>query len=152
VADDYNDFTKDRKGAALANAKFEIYNNKMELVDTVKTEGRNGIATSAYLPLGVYGIKEVSSPDYYFTDGEMFYAELKIHDDLVKFRVENTPVHLEVSVEKRGVGEAQAGSSIYYDFSKIRNNSNVPLSEFYLRDILPTEAVRLEKIWTGVWN
>jgi hypothetical protein len=124
----------------------------MELVDTIETDRKTGVATSDYLPLGVYGIKEVTSPDYYFTDGEMFYAELKIHDDLVKFKVENEPVHIETSVEKRGVAEAMAGSVIYYDLTGIENKSNVPLEEFYIHDILPTEAVRLEKLWTGVWS
>ena len=141
-----------KDGAALKGAKFEIYNNKMELVDTIITEGKNGVATSKGLPLGVYGIKEISAPDYYITDGEMFFAEIKIHDDLIKFKVENTPVGLEVTVEKRGIAEVQAGGSMFYDFSNIQNNSNVPLEEFYLHDILPTEAVRLEKLWTGVWS
>jgi len=152
VASDYNEITKDKENAALKNAIFKIYDNKMNLVDTIETEGRNGIATSKQLPLGVYGIKEVSSPDYYITDGEMFYAEIKVHDDLVKFKVLNKPVELETSVEKRGIAETQAGASIVYDLSNIKNGSNVELSEFYIRDVLPTEAVRLEKFWTGVWS
>ena len=123
----------------------------MELVDTIKSD-RNGLCTSEYLPLGVYGVKEVSSPDYFITDGEMFYAELKIHDDLVKFKVVNKPVYVETTVEKRGNVEAMAGDSIYYDYTNIENKSDGVLEEFYLRDILPTDAVRLEKIWTGVWN
>ena len=90
----------------------------MELVDTIKSD-RNGLCSSDYLPLGVYGIKEVSSPDYFITDGEMFYAELKIHDDLVKFKVVNKPVHVETTVEKRGNVEAMAGDSIYYDFTNV---------------------------------
>ena len=64
----------------------------------------------------------------------------------------NTPVELGVTVEKRGIAEVQAGTSMFYDFSNIQNGSNVPLNEFYLHDILPTEVVRLEKIWTGVWS
>jgi len=151
VSSGYNDLTKDKEGASLKGAEFEIYNNKMELVDTIESD-KSGLCTSDYLPLGVYGIKEVSSPDYFITDGEMFYAELKIHDDLVKFKVVNKPVHLETSIDKRGVVEAMAGSSILYDFSNIENKSNVPLEEFYWHDVLPTEAVRLEKIWTGVWS
>lgn len=151
VSSSYNDLTKDKEGTALKGAKFEIYNNKMELVDTIESD-KNGLCTSDYLPLGVYGIKEVSCPNYYISDGERFYAELKIHDDLVKFKVVNKPVHIETSVEKRGVVEAMAGSSIYYDFTGIENKSNVPLKEFYWHDVLPIEAVRLEKIWTGVWN
>jgi uncharacterized surface anchored protein len=152
VAAAYNDITKDKEGDALGGAVFAIYDNQMNLVDTIKTDRRTGVATSADLPLGVYGIKETSSPAYYFTDGEMFYAEIKIHNDLVEFKVENEPVHLGTSVEKRGVAETQAGDSIYYDFTGIENKSNVPLEEFYIHDILPTEAVRLEKIWTGMWN
>jgi len=151
VSSGYNDLTKAKDGAALKGAEFEIYDNQMNLVDTIESD-KNGLCTSDYLPLGVYGIKEVSSPDYFLTDGEMFYAELKIHDDLVKFKVVNKPVHIETSVEKRGVVEAMAGSSIFYDFTGIENKSNVPLEEFYWHDVLPTEAVRLEKIWTGVWS
>jgi len=152
VSSGFNDLTKDREGAGLRGATFEIYNNRMELVDTITTEGRQGIATSKPLPLGVYGIVEVSSPDYFLTDREMFYAEIKIHDDLIRFRVLNDPVDLEVSVEKRGIAEVQPGNVMYYELRDIRNSSNVPLREFYLRDILPTEAVRLQKIWTGVWS
>ena len=94
----------------------------------------------------------MSSPDYFITDGEMFFAEIKVHNDLIRFRVLNDPVELDVSVEKRGISEVQAGSVMYYELRDIRNNSNVPLSEFYLRDLLPTEAVRLERIWTGIWS
>ena len=32
------------------------------------------------------------------------------------------------------------------------NNSNVPLEDFYIHDKLPTDSVRLEKVWTGVWS
>ena len=44
------------------------------------------------------------------------------------------------------------GQSIRYEFSDIANNSTVPLDNFYLRDTLPTDAVRLEKIITGTWT
>ena len=152
AASAYNEITKDKEGAVLGGAVFEVYNSKMELVDTIETDSKTGIATSKALPMGIYGIKEVASPKYFFTDGEMFYADLKVHDDLVKFKVLNAPVHLETTVEKRGNEEANAGDSIYYDFSNIQNLSNVPLEEFYWHDLLPSEAVRLEKIWTGVWS
>ena len=152
VAGGYNSITKDKEGDPLGGAVFEIYNNRMELVDTIETDSANGLATSKPLPLGVYGIKEKTSPEHYFTNGEMFYAEIKVHNDLVKFKVKNTPVELITTVEKRGVEETKAGESIYYDLSNITNGSNVPLEEFYIRDKLPTEAVRLETIWTGEWS
>lgn len=152
VAGAENPITKDKEGSPLGSAVFEVYNNKMELVDTLTTDAANGIATSKPLPLGVYGIKETASPEYYFTDGKMFYAEIKVHNDLIKFKVKNTPVELKTTVEKRGVEETRAGETFLYTLSNIQNASNVPLSDFYIRDKLPTEAVRLEKVWTGEWS
>ena len=152
VASAYNSITKDKEGAVLGGAVFEIYNNKMELVDTIETDSSTGIATSMPLPLGVYGIKEIKSPKYFFTDGEMFYGEVKIHGDLLKFKVKNKPVELETTVEKRGNEEVQAGDSFMYTLSNINNNSNVPLKDFYIHDKLPTDSIRLEKVWTGVWS
>ena len=61
VASACNEITKHKEGAALGGAVFEIYNNKMELMDTIETDSSSGIATSKPLPLGVYGIKEVES-------------------------------------------------------------------------------------------
>ncbi len=86
-----NPITKAKEGAPLGGAIFKIYNNKMELVDTITTDTANGISVSKPLPLGVYGIKETASPEYYFTDGKMFYAEIKAHNDLIKFKVK-TPL------------------------------------------------------------
>lgn len=152
VSAGFNSITKDKEGAPLGGAVFEIYNNKMELVDTIQTDSANGIAVSKPLPLGIYGIKETKSPEYFFTNGEMFYAEVKIHNDLVKFKVKNTPVELKTTIEKRGVAETKAGETFFYDFSNIQNASNVPLTDFYIRDKLPTEAVRLKTVWTGEWS
>ena len=150
VSSGFNSITKDKEGAPLGGAVFEIYNNRMELVDTIQIDPANGIAVSK--PLVVYGIKETKSPEYFFTNGEMFYAEVKVHNDLVKFKVKNTPVELKTTVEKRGVEETRAGETFLYTLSNIQNASNVPLSDFYVRDKLPTEAVRLEKVWTGEWS
>lgn len=35
---------------------------------------------------------------------------------------------------------------------KIGNTSTVPLDNFYWRDTIPTDAVRIEKIYTGTWS
>ena len=82
----------------------------------------------------------------------MFYATLKVHDDLVRFEVLNKSEDVNVSVEKRGNQEVLAGDIMSYDLSNIRNDSNVALEEFYLHDQLPTDAVRLGKIVTGTWS
>jgi hypothetical protein len=146
-----NSLTGDKKGALLKGAEFEILNNRLEVVDTIETD-KNGVATSDPLPLGVYGIRETSSPKYYLLSEKMFYAEIKVHKDLIKFEVLNNPEELETSVEKRGPAEVMGGTSIYYDISNIQNLSNTDLEDFYIRDMLPTDAVRLEKIFTGVYN
>lgn len=151
VSSAYNSVTKDKKGDALRGAVFEIYDEDLNLVDKIETDSR-GIATSDQLPLGKYVIKEVQAPKYYFTDGKPFYAEIKVHEDLIRFRVENTPVDLEVSVEKRGVAETMSGEVIRYTFSNIANQSNCELDDFYWRDELPTDAVRILSLNTGTWN
>ena len=145
-----NSITKDKAGALLGGAEFTIYNDKLEVVDTIITDSR-GVATSKLLPLATYAIKETASPEYYLTDGKVFYATLKIADDLVRFEVQNQPADVNVTVEKRGNMEVLAGDIMSYTFSQIENHSNVALEEFYWRDMLPDEA-RLGKIVTGTWS
>ena len=44
------------------------------------------------------------------------------------------------------------GDIIRYDLTNISNASNVELEDFYVRDMIPTDALRLEKIVTGRWS
>ena len=151
VSSKNSDVTGDKKGDGLKGAIFEIYDENLKMVDKIETDNR-GIATSKDLPLGKYVVKEVKAPKYYFTDGKPFYAEIKVHNDLIRFRVENTPVDLDVTVEKRGVAETMSGEVIRYTFSDIANKSNCELDDFYWRDELPTDAVRIQSLNTGTWN
>ena len=151
VSSKNSDVTGDKKGDGLKGAIFEIYDEDLKMVDKIETDNR-GIATSKDLPLGKYVVKEVKAPKYYFTDGKPFYAEIKVHNDLIRFRVENTPVELDVTVEKRGVAETMSGEVIRYTFSDIANKSNCELDDFYWRDELPTDAVRIQSLNTGTWN
>lgn len=150
AADD-NPITKDKSGALLEGATFEVYDKSLNVVDTITTDSK-GTATTKALPLGTYGLKEVTAPEHYLLNDKVFYATLKVHDDLVRFEVLNKSEDVDVSVEKRGNREALAGDIMSYDFSSIRNDSNIPLEEFYLHDQLPTDAVRLGKIVTGTWS
>lgn len=145
-----NPITKEKAGALLEGAEFTIYNDKLEVVDTITSDSR-GVATSKPLPLATYAIKETVSPEYYLRDEKVFYATLKIHNDLVRFEILNQPADVNVTVEKRGNMEVLAGDVMSYSFSNIRNDSNVALEEFYWRDMLPDEA-RLGKIVTGTWS
>ena len=148
---EYNDTTKLPEGNALEGAVFEIFNLNNEVLDTITTNER-GIATSKPLPLQVVGIREVQAPEHYLLNGKVFWAEIKKHGDVVKFVVENANEEIGVDVKKFGNIEAMPGDTIRYDFSDIRNESNVPLDNFYWRDILPTDAVTLRIISTGTWN
>ncbi|MDL2232164.1 hypothetical protein LJC63_01105 [Ruminococcaceae bacterium OttesenSCG-928-L11] len=148
---DKNTITGAKAGAALSGAVFEIVNEKLELVDTITTNER-GIAESIDLPLGKYAIQEITAPEHYLLDDGVFYSEVKLHDDVVRFEVLNHSAEIAVTVEKRGNEEALPGDVIRYDFSNVSNASNITLDEFFWHDQLPTDAVRLEKISTGTWS
>jgi len=147
----WNDVTKDRAGAALAGAVCEVGNERLEVVDTITSDSR-GIAVTRPLPMGRYAVREIESPDFYVLNDAVFYADIRLHGDVVRFEVLNQPADLHVTVEKRGNVEAIPGDLIRYDFSHISNASNVALDDFYWRDTLPADAVRLETLVTGTWN
>ncbi len=44
------------------------------------------------------------------------------------------------------------GDDIRYDIRTVQNTGTVPLTDFYWRDTLPVDAVRLTKIVTGTYN
>jgi len=149
---EYNEITKLPVGSLLAGSIFEIYNPKNNrLVDRIITNER-GIAASKPLPLGTYTIVEVESSPYYQINSTPIKAEIKVNGDIVMFEVYNNNAKLGVTVKKVGNLEVQAGSQMRYDISNVANNSNVPLDDFYLHDCIPTDAVRLDKIITGIWN
>ena len=151
VAADKNDITKDKKGAALAGAVFEIYAESGDVVDRITT-GEDGVAKSKDLPLGKYAIKEITPPKYYTTDGKPFYAEIKVAGDLIKFEVENIPTDISTTVQKRGNVEVLPGDTMSWEFYNIQNTSSVDLDEFYWHDLIPTDAVRATSFTTGIWS
>lgn len=138
-------------GTLLPNAIFTVTNSKGKVVDTIQTNER-GIAVSKLLPLGYYTIEEIQAPAHYAKNTETITAHIEFSGQAVKFEVLNKSLYINVAVEKKGYLEAMAGQVIRYDFPTVKNNSNVSLANFYWRDTLPTNAVRLEKISSGTWN
>jgi hypothetical protein len=57
-----------------------------------------------------------------------------------------------VKIRKTGNYEVMSGDIFKYDIKEVQNTSNVPLTDFYWRDTLPTNALRLTKIFTGTYN
>jgi hypothetical protein len=44
------------------------------------------------------------------------------------------------------------GDTIRYDIRALQNTGTTPLTDFFWRDVLPVDAVRLNKIVTGTYN
>jgi uncharacterized repeat protein (TIGR01451 family) len=64
----------------------------------------------------------------------------------------NHSANTSVLIKKTGNYEAMPGDTIRYDIKELRNTGSVPLTDFYWRDMLPTDAVRLTKLVTGTYN
>lgn len=121
------------------------------MVDKIKTN-EEGIAITKDLLKGKYYIKEVKQAKYYLLNNEVYEVEIINHKDLIEQEILNDSVDIDIEIEKTGFIETQNKDNIYYNFKNIHNKSNVPLDNFTWNDTLPTEAVRLDKIYTGTWN
>jgi len=139
-------------GSPLGGAIFEVYEFKSgNLVDRF-VSGADGRAISKPLPLGRYIIKEVQAPQWYKLSTQTLDIELEFATQIVKMEFLNYAANTGVYIKKTGPIECMPGQQIRYDIKEIRNTSTVPLTDFYWRDHLPVEAVRLEKIVTGTYN
>jgi uncharacterized repeat protein (TIGR01451 family) len=140
------------KGTPLAGSVFEIYQYKSgNLADRV-VSGSDGRAISKPLPLGRYIIKEVQAPQWYRLSTETLDIELEFATQIIKREFLNYSANTSVKIRKTGVYETMPGDVISYTIKEVANTSTVPLTDFYWRDILPTDAVRLQKIVTGTYN
>ena len=149
---DYNSMNGWPAGTPIPNTVFEIYNYRTgKLVDTVRTD-KNGVAVSKPLPLGRYKVVESQAAEFYGMDKTPIEVELEFAGQIVKMAMTNKSLYTNVSIKKTGYAEVMPGQSIQYDLSGIANNSTTSLTSFFWRDILPTQAVRLDKIITGTYN
>lgn len=136
----------------LKDAVFEIYNDKDELVGTLKTD-ENGKATSELLVKGKYYLKEVETGSvYYLLNEETFEFEIVNNHEIVPVVIENEPVDIEVTVDKEGDIETKPNEIVNYTFSNIANASNTYLDSFKWFDYIPTDCTRIENMTTGTWN
>ncbi len=149
---DYNSMNGWPAGTPIPGTEFEIYHYRTgNLVDTVRTD-KNGVAVSKPLPLGRYKIVESKAADFYGLDKTPIEAEIEHAGQIVKVAMTNKALSTNVSIKKTGYAEVMPGQNIRYTFSEIGNNSTTALTSFYWRDTLPTQAVRLSKIFTGTYN
>lgn len=146
-----NKYTNLLKRSPLKDVEFEILDINGKVVDRIKTN-EEGIAITKDLLKGKYFIKEVKQAKYYLLNKKIYEVEIVNHKDLVEQEILNDSVSIDIEIEKTGFIETQNKDNIYYNFKNIHNKSNVPLDNFTWNDTLPTEAVRLDKIYTGTWN
>lgn len=139
-----------KQGEALSNVKFEIYNDKNELVDTLLTD-ENGQAISKDLEIGRYRIKEVSTLEHYLLNTNEFFANIKRNNEIQTIKIENEPAIPKLDIEKTGPQEVYQNDEIKYDF-EIKNAGNVELSDFTWTEYIPYEQVKLTKMITGMYN
>ena len=146
-----NKYTNLLKKSPLKDVEFEILDINGKVVDRIKTN-EEGIAITKDLLKGKYFIKEVKQANYYLLNKEIYEVEIVNHKDLVEQEILNDSVDIDIEIHKKGFIETQNKDNIYYNFKNIHNKSNVPLDNFTWNDTLPTNAVRLDKIYTGTWN
>jgi hypothetical protein len=139
-------------GTPLAGAVFEAYDRKTgNLVDRF-VSGSDGRAVSKALPLGRYSVKEVQAPQWYKISTQVLDIELEFATQIIKQEFLNHSANTGVYIKKTGNAEAMSGDVMPYTIKALQNTSTVPLTDFYWRDVLPVDAVRLTKIVTGTFN
>ena len=144
---DKNDSSKKIEGA-----KFGLYNDEDELIDTLITN-KEGIATSKDLYKGNYYLKELDTGSvYYLLNQETFEFEIKNNGETIPIVIDNEGTDIKVNVDKEGTIEIAPGDNVNYTFSNIANNSNIYLDNFKWIDYIPTDFIRLQSMTTGTWN
>ncbi len=136
----------------LEGAKFGLYNENDELIDTLTTD-ENGKATSDELVKGKYYLKELDTGSvYYLLNQDTFEFEIVNNGETVPVTIKNEGTDIEVDVDKEGTAEIKPGEKVDYTFSNVANNSNVYLDNFKWYDYIPTDYIRLQTMTTGTWN
>ena len=82
---------------------------------------------------------------------EIVWENTPVTGQIIKLSDYDKPAKLGVSITKRGNAQTLAGGQMRYDFT-IANTSNVPLSEFYWHDRIPTDAARATVLTTGTYS
>ena len=148
---DFNPITGAPAGVLLKGAVFEITQARSGAVVGYITSDERGVAASPPLPLGRYFVKEVTPAPYTQLNTERFEADLEYAGQIVRIAVYNKSATLGTEIHKTGNIQVIAGDSMRYDLS-IKNTSNVPLTDFYWSDRLPTDATRIQTLTTGTYN
>ena len=101
-SEDDNLITGEKAGTPLENVKFEVYDENMELVDTLTT-GKDGTAVTKELKMGKYFVKEVETSEYYELNENNYEIEIIKNGETVELIITNKskvpPKEPEIPVE-----------------------------------------------------
>ena len=152
LSGDDNEVNGLEKSSPLSGAVFEVYHYKSGNLIERFVSGTDGRAVSKPLPLGRYIVKEVQAPQWYRLSSESIGIEIEFATQIIKREFYNYSANTGVRIRKTGNYETIPGDTIRYDIKEVGNTSSVQLSDFFWRDVISTDAVRLSKIVTGTYN
>ena len=150
---DFNEINGLPAGTPLEGAIFEIRDQRTgNLVDRIRSDHR-GMAVSRPLPLGRYLVEEVQAPPFYTRNTRVSDVTIEFATQIVRMEFANQSANVGVSVTKTGPRMVMPNQNlVVYNITRLRNDSAVPLTDFYFRDIIPTDAFRVDRIVTGTFN
>lgn len=145
-----SEILKIKKGMPIGDIEFEIYNTNNELVDTLITN-ENGEATSVFLEIGRYKIKEKNTTPNYLLNNLDYFVQIENNNEIKRVQIENQPAVPRINIEKTGPKEAYPNEEIKYEFS-IRNSGNVAIDELTWKEYIPFQKEKITKMVTGTYN
>lgn len=147
-----SEITGKGEGEPLEGAKFNVKSEDGSFNKDYYTD-KNGKITLTNMDIQKYIITELESAKYYLLNKDTQVEVTPEHDgDDQKVTFKNTPVDIEVNVDKDSDKEEVQGNEILtYTIDNIKNLSNVPLDNFTLTDDLPDE-IRIQELQTGTYN
>jgi len=152
IAGEYNTWTGDEEGTRLYGAVFNILDENKEVLYTVTTNRYGRFEQDILLGEGVFYLQEIEAPFGYQLDPTLRRFEIRQNGERVIIEHINSAVEIELEIEKDGIRQAQPLDEISYTFPRLKNNSPVPLNHFTWTDNLPTDYIRITRLFTGTFN
>ena len=152
IAGEYNVWTGEEAGARLYGAVFNILSENKEVLYTVTTNYYGRFVEDILLGEGVFYLQEIEAPFGYSLDPTLRRFTITENGQRVVIEITNYAVEIELEIEKDGIRQAQPLDEIRYTFPTLRNNSPVAVDNFTWIDNLPTDYIRITRLFTGTFN